>query len=129
MNISEKQLNDMNIINLGFVKNLKNEISSKKYFISPTIIGSGIRIKVLEALSLSSLVLCTKIDYDSVENFKDMTNIVKFENYHDFKDKIIILEDNYSKYQYIKKNGKRIIDERLNWKRYTKELSSYLNIL
>lgn len=53
---SIKELNSFNIFNLGFVDNVQETILSKKYVVSPTLYGSGLRTKVIEAMGLGKPV-------------------------------------------------------------------------
>lgn len=123
-----EELRSYNIINMGFVENVRNAILSKKYFVSPTLYGSGIRLKVLEALSLKKVVFVTEIDYSMVKNFDDMKNIVLYRNPDEFIKKYEILEENQDLiHEKIAKNGQKIISEELNWERYNNKLSKYLN--
>ncbi len=86
--IPYEKLNSYNIISLGFVENINEVIRTKEYFLSPTIIGSGIRLKVLHAMSLGMVTFLTDIDYKMVEYFKDMENVVLFRNYEEFLEKV-----------------------------------------
>lgn len=103
---SVKELQSINIINLGFVEDLQKVILSKKYFISPTIFGSGIRIKVLEALSLKRVIFLTDIDYKMADCFKDMENVVLYKDSDDFYKKYTELEKNRDLYELIGTRGK-----------------------
>ncbi len=106
-----------NIVNLGFVDDIDKVINSKKYFVSPTYIGSGIRIKVLNAMSCGAVCFLTPLDAEMLNFFKDLENIVKFYNFKDFMDKLSRLESNKLIYNYISLHSLQV-REMFNWKEY-----------
>jgi hypothetical protein len=87
-----------NIINLGFVEDIESTINSKKYFVSPTYIGSGLRIKVLNAMAGGAVCFLTPMDANMLSVFRDFVNIVKFNNFTGFYNNLIRLESNESLY-------------------------------
>jgi len=121
--IPYEKLKSYNIINLGFVDNINEAIKTKEYFLSPTIIGSGIRLKVLHALSLGMVTFLTDIDYKMVEYFKDMENVVLFRNYDEFLEKVIKLENSKVLKDNISVNAYNLIKDKLNWNRYAEKMS------
>jgi len=118
-----EKLKSYNIINLGFVDNINEIIKTKEYFLSPTIIGSGIRLKVLHAMSLGMVTFLTDIDYKMVEYFKDMENVVLFRNYDEFLEKVIKLENSKVLKDNISVNAYNLIKDKLNWNRYAEKMS------
>lgn len=122
LKISKNQLDCYNIINLGFVEDIKKVILSKQFVVSPTLYGSGIRLKVLEALSLKKIVFVSLIDYRMVKLFKDLENVVLYTNEHDFYEKYIKLLSNSELRASIINNGYCLIEEKLNWKMLQKNV-------
>lgn len=122
LNLDKYDLNRLNIINLGFVDDINITIRTKKYFISPTFFGSGIRLKVLHALSLGMPVFLTEIDYKTVKDFKDMENVILFRNAEEFENKLKQIENNQDIYKNISINGQKLIYKKLNWNEYSKKL-------
>jgi glycosyltransferase involved in cell wall biosynthesis len=120
-NITGKSLDELNIINLGFVKNIDEEIAKYRYVLSPTIIGSGLRLKVLNGMALGKVVLCTPLDLKTVNKFKDLYNIVVFKNHEDFVKKILLLNDD-AVYSKIAKNAIDTIKQYFNWENYAKQI-------
>ena len=123
LNLTKQEIKDLNIVNLGFVDDIDKVISSKTFFVSPTYIGSGIRIKVLHALSLGMVVFVSQKDYKMVKYFRDLENIVVFRDYNEFIKKLDILHRN----KYLKKkisiNAKKLIQNDLNWDNYFRTFS------
>jgi len=124
LNRSIQELNQLNIINLGFVNNIDEVIMSKEYFISPTYIGSGIRIKILHALSLGMIVFASEKDCNMVKYFKDMENILCFKDYNSFKDKLYALT--HKQKEMISENARMLVFNELNWSNYIKKMREIL---
>ena len=117
LNITREDLEKNNIINLGFVDDIKKTILSKQYVISPTLYGSGIRLKVLEALSLRKVVFVSDIDFKMASCFKDMENVVHYSDYDSFYQKYIKIKRENT-YQQIADNGYQLINQYFNWDKY-----------
>lgn len=115
---SIEYLNSLNIINLGFVDDIQKTIASKKYVISPTLYGSGIRLKVLEALRLKKIVFVSDIDYAMCRKFKDMENIIHYSNLNDFIEKYIMIENESNLYEKISNNCYNLAKELFSWDKY-----------
>lgn len=120
--LTMEELNKLHIFNLGFVNDIDNVIRSKQFFISPTIIGSGIRIKVLHAMSLGISVIVSTIDYEMVEYFIDMNNIIKYDSSEEFDNKISNLIKDSDLSERIGNNGYQLILDKLSWYKYLQKI-------
>ena len=124
--MTKKELSQNNIINLGFVDDIKRTILSKQFVVSPTMYGSGIRLKVLEALSLKKVVFVSDIDYKMAKCFKDMENIVHYSDVKDFTQKYKTINSNPEMYLEIAKNSYNLTEEFFNWKKYIEKAESQM---
>lgn len=122
LDMSKEMLAKYNIVNLGFVDDIKKTILSKQFVISPTLYGSGIRLKVLEALSLKKVVFVSDIDYEMASCFKDMENIVHYSNFEDFYSKYQRLKNDKSLCDKIEQNAYNLVSEFFNWNRYVEKV-------
>lgn len=77
---------------LGFVDNLAECIRHHRYIVSPTFFGSGIRIKLIEAMGLGSICLCTPLDLLSAGMFKNWENLCCFQDSNNFEAILMKLE-------------------------------------
>lgn len=127
--LKKDELIKYNIYNLGFVENIDDVIRSKQFFVSPTVIGSGIRLKVLHALSLGVPVFLTEMDYKMVKHFSDMENVIKFSDLKEFALKVKMLKEDNSLYSRISQNCYRTIKTFLNWGNYRDALLNSLKSL
>jgi len=125
--ISMEELSKLNIYNLGFVDNINRVILSKQFFISPTLIGSGIRIKVLHAMSLGVPVIVSEIDFHMVALFQDMKNVILYSDKEDFIQKIEKLQLDSLLLKEIEDNAFGLIRNQLSWKNYADNLIKEIN--
>jgi len=76
-NIANKFLKDRTqIINLGFIKELKDFYRQIDFLIAPLFAGSGTRIKILESLSFGRPVLTTKIGAEGLQIVNPFLQII-----------------------------------------------------
>jgi Glycosyl transferases group 1. len=124
-----RNLEKFNIEFPGFVKDIDEEICKYKYVISPTIMGSGLRLKLLHGMALGKVVFATEFDVKTSKLFKDMYNIVSFNNHTEFVKKLELLEKNADLYQSIKDNAIRTINDYLNWNKYAENVVNIIREL
>lgn len=110
-------LAENNIIDLGFVDNIEATVAGKKYFISPTYMGSGVRIKVLNAMSAGAVCLVSMLDHEMLEEIKDGYNVMKFESFDEFYHKLLSLECDEEQYISISSQAKKVISQ-FSWSTY-----------
>jgi len=113
-------LEQFNIRLLGFIKNIDEELCKHKYVISPTIMGSGLRLKILHGMASGKVVFATGYDVKTVKVFKDMDNIVEFNNSVEFIEKIKIIEENKHLFNILSKNAVETIQKYFDWNQYAK---------
>jgi hypothetical protein len=106
-----------NIISLGFVDDVQAAIESKKYFVSPTYVGSGLRIKVLNALAQGAVCFATSLDVNMLNKLKDEDNIVQFDSFDEFYSKLLRLEGNNTLYNKISLQAV-LVAKTLSWRNY-----------
>ena len=126
LKISKILLKNNNIINLGFVDDIKKTILSKQFVVSPTLYGSGIRLKVLEALSLKKVVFVSDIDYEMASCFKDMENVVHYSNENDFYKKYKQIIGNTNLYYNISDEGYKLVQKNFSWDKYLCKIEEVL---
>ncbi len=114
-----KELEKYGIILKGFVsnKNKLNEILSKYIlFVSPTVVGSGYRTKILDVGSIGLPTLCTEFDYKPFEGILEKNkHILTFQNTEDFLNQLKKIESNEVNLDLISKNIYNLIEKNLTW--------------
>lgn len=110
---------------LGFVSDIQSVIQSAKFFLSPTIIGAGIRMKVLEAMCNGSVVFLTQIDRHMLNIFND-TNVVEYNSVSEFNSNFIKLTENNFLYNTISSAAYTLAAKELTWDSFN---NKYLEII
>jgi len=111
-------LEQYNVRFLGFVEDINDELCRHKYVISPTVMGSGLRIKILQSMAAGKVVLATGYDVKTTKVFKDMYNIVEFNSSDEFVKKVRTIEQQLALYETVRKNALKTIREHFNWSYY-----------
>lgn len=73
-NIPEKfkNIKDNGVISEGFVDDIVTQLIQNEIYIAPLFVGAGIRIKILEAMSIGLPVIATKVSADGINS--ELTN-------------------------------------------------------
>jgi len=119
-----KKLANKNINILGEVDDAIDFINQNKIIIVPLFSGSGMRVKIVEAMALGKIVVASSIAAEGI-NFKDKDNILIASNENEFTSSILnsfnneidtkCLESNAQKLVYENFDNKKIADELLNF--------------
>ena len=114
-------LESLNIVSLGFVDNIDEVILKFKYVLSPTYIGSGIRLKLLNGMACGKPVFVTPLDTSTCKVFKDMSSVILFSNAKEFMEKLLLLEKDTNLYMNVCREAIRTISNFFNWEYYYKK--------
>ncbi len=93
-----------NTIYLGEIDNAHKFINSKAVMIVPLFSGSGLRIKIIEGMSLGKVIISKSIGAEGI-NITNKKNILIANNSNDFVNNIVDICYDYKKYNYIKNNA------------------------
>ncbi|MFA4932991.1 MAG: glycosyltransferase family 4 protein [Candidatus Omnitrophota bacterium] len=114
-----------NIIVTGFVNDVREYIAKATVFIVPLRIGSGTRIKILEALGMQKAVISTSIGCEGLE-VRDNEHLLIRDNPEEFAQGVIELLDNEGLRIRLGENGRRLVEEKYGWKNVFKGLDKIL---
>jgi len=103
-----KAVTDERITVTGFVKDVAPYLQNTDIFIVPLRMGSGMRIKILEAMSLGLPIVTTTIGYEGIAA-KPEIHLKVADNPTDFANQISILLDSFQKRSQIGKNARECI--------------------
>ncbi len=128
-NIKTPKKYENNILKVGFVKNLFEEILDKELLIVPLRIGGGIRVKIMEMMSLGQMILSTSIGKEGIEA-KDEENILIADDANQFIKKTISFFNNeYDKLK-ISSNARIFIQKNYKWPKIAEQIEkNYLNLI
>ncbi len=102
-----------NVIILGEVENAKYFIQSNGIMVVPLFSGSGIRIKIVEAMALGKAVITTTIGAEGI-NYSKNKNIIIANTIDEFKNAIVELIHDNEKRMTIAKNARKLIEKEHN---------------
>jgi len=106
-----KNMQVENVKMIGEVKDGANFIKDKMITVVPLLSGSGIRLKILEAMSAAKLVLSTSIGAQGISYTKD-ENLLIADSPQDFESIFKRLINNPQEVMTIKNNGYELIHEK-----------------
>lgn len=110
-----KKYQSQDIIITGFVDDIRTYIDKASVYISPLRYGSGIKNKVLEAMSMSKIVIGTDVSFDAI-NVEDKKNIIKISHEpQEIASKIVEILKNIDEYKNIEINARKTIKDQYSW--------------
>ena len=107
---------------LGRVEDVRVEVMRGAVFVAPTRIGSGIRLKILEAMALQRPVVSTSVGCEGIEAEPE-THLLVADDPAIFADSVIRLLEDKSLQTSMTRNAARLIEERYAWHTLAKQLS------
>jgi glycosyltransferase involved in cell wall biosynthesis len=117
--------NFKNIILLGYVENLEHYYSKCRVFIAPLRFGSGIKVKILNAMCRGIPTVTTPIGAEGIES-TDMVHLGIAESPEEFIDKIDILLNEKTIWEKLRGNSKILMKEKYNWNKICTKLDGVL---
>jgi len=110
-----KNIENKGVHSLGFVDDIISELTSNEIYIAPLFVGAGIRIKILEAMSLGLPVIATKVSADGINSA--LTNGLFITDDPTEQANIIInLFENETKLKELSNNNVKFINDNYNLK-------------
>jgi glycosyltransferase involved in cell wall biosynthesis len=104
------------------VEDVRVEVMRGAVFVAPTRIGSGIRLKILEAMALQRPVVSTSVGCEGIEAEPE-THLLVADDPAIFADSVIRLLEDKSLQTSMTRNAARLIEERYAWHTLAKQLS------
>jgi len=98
----------------GFVEDVKPLIASSWVSVVPILEGGGTRLKILEALALSTPVVSTSKGAEGLD-VQNEQHLLIAENPQDFADSIIRLLKDPELHKQLGENGRRLVQEKYDW--------------
>lgn len=125
----DKSRDKQNVILTGFVEDITPYFENALCFIAPLVLGAGIKIKVLEALSSGVPVLTNELGIEGIPA-TDNLNYIHCVTEQDYVQKIKEICENIAYREYIGKNGKRFVlntlDYGISWEHYLDRLNKLI---
>lgn len=113
------------IVNEGEVENANDFIGNNNIMVVPLFSGSGMRIKIIEAMAMEKLVIATTIAFEgiAVEHNK---NALIADNASEFKEAILMCLQNPELVKNIGQKARKTIEEQYNNKLIVEQLINFV---
>lgn len=122
-----KQLSENpNIIITGPVDDVREYLTKGSIFITPMISGTGIKNKILEAMSMELPVVSTSIGISGI-NSDNHIHYLLADTPEEFKNRIIQLISNKTLREDIGKNARSFVEKNYSWKLSMKKFDEIIN--
>lgn len=123
-----KHINDYeNVSKIGFINDLDEAYASSKIAICPMLTGTGLKIKVVEALSFGLPIVCNERGVDGILN-KTKNGCLVTNDEIEFANNIKKLLENSGFYEEISNEAKSFFNETLNTNVVYKTLDAIFKI-
>ena len=114
-----------NIHYLGFVEDIDTLRCKASIFVAPLLSGSGMKLKILEALAAGLPTVTTRYGADGIE-ISDTEHYLHADTKEDFQKAVSSLFDSKDLRSKLSVNGKQIIKKKYSWEKKAKELQEFL---
>ncbi len=121
------KLNKKNIHFCGEVESAQDFINSKALMIVPLFAGSGMRIKIVEAMALSKTIVSTNIGVEGIA-VRDKENILIANDEAEFVREIVNIFNDKSKFSSIGENAKNFIAKNFDNINIARELINFYKL-
>jgi glycosyltransferase involved in cell wall biosynthesis len=121
--------NNRNIILTGYVDKVQSYLNSASIYIAPLFVGSGIRIKILEAMAMELPVIATSISAEGIFA-KESDGLLISNDPEITATNVIRLLDNPSLCRDLGKNARKFVLQNFTWDRSVKIMyDEYMKLL
>ena len=118
-------LNNEKIVITGFIDNIEAYIASMDIYISPLLTGSGMKNKILQALSIGVPIIASQVSVDGIEGLEPGYNYLLCDDVpENWCNQIISLYNDTKKRQEFSNRGKELIHNDYSWERFARDLFS-----
>ncbi len=121
-----KMIRDKNAILTGYVDDIRPYLKSAKVFVCPLSLGSGIKNKILEAMSMKLPIICSKVSTNGLEDIVKEGLLRIAENQDDFINNIKLFLSDNDLCKSVGENSRRFILKEYSWTSAAKKLNSHI---
>ncbi len=117
-----------NITVTGSVKDVRKYLPYGSIFITPMISGTGIKNKILEAMSMNLAVITTSIGISGIDA-TDKKDFLLADDSKSFVNAIELLSEDRECYKKISDNAKKLVSESYSWEKSMKKMDDIIEKL
>lgn len=115
LGLSDQTIKRCRIKVLGEVTSFQATVASRPYFIAPTVVGSGYRVKIAEAGAAGSCVFLTPKDENSVNFLKHAHNCLCFSDVPSFCSAYNLVAHNNKQRLALRQNLQQSLQTHMSW--------------
>lgn len=124
----KQEFNDPRINFLGFVDDLESYRQSASIFVAPLFSGSGMKLKIVEALANGLPIVTTKIGAEGI-NIENEIHYIEANTQIEFVNEIFSLLNDFEAQKSLSKKATEVVVQNYTWPAITARLITYLNSL
>lgn len=109
------EYSDLGVDKLGYVDEVQLYFNLSQVYIAPLFVGGGIRIKILEAMSMGLPVVATDVSAEGIEA-RESQGLIRANTAEEYAHQIGKLFDNDNLRNELGKNARKFIEENHTWK-------------
>jgi len=117
-----------NIEVTGFIDDPYEILNSSLLVVAPMQTGGGIQNKILESMALGTINIVSSLGAKPIIGANCNEHLFISDSSHEIAELINKIYDNPIKYDFIKENAKKIIEEVYTWKNYEKKLLQMIGV-
>jgi glycosyltransferase involved in cell wall biosynthesis len=110
---------DIGVNPVGYVDRVQPYLNRANIYIAPLFVGSGIRIKILEAMAMELPVIATRVSAEGIYA-REEDGLFIVENEIDFSNKIIELSRNFEKARELGRKAREFVLQNFTWEQSVK---------
>jgi polysaccharide biosynthesis protein PslH len=99
----------------GFVDDIRPIVGSHAVFVVPTRVGSGIRIKILEAMAMGKAIVSTSVGCEGIEGISNGRNILLANDPTEFACEVVRLMTDGELRARLGAAGRQLVSDRYQW--------------
>ncbi len=111
-----RRFNDEKLKMIGEVDNARQFIENKQLMIVPLLSGSGIRVKILEAMALGKTIVCTQLARQGIEA-ENGVHLLQADSPRAFADAILKCLNDENLCKQIGENARKLVEEKYDNKK------------
>ncbi|MCK4624952.1 MAG: glycosyltransferase [Phycisphaerae bacterium] len=110
---------------LGRVPDVRPHLTHGRVFVAPQFVGSGIRLKILNAMATANAIVCTPIACEGIGLINDEHALVR-EDAKGFAQAVLSILSNDELTERLGTKARRFVEEKYNWKTIVEGLAQLL---
>ncbi|RAP53842.1 MAG: hypothetical protein BZ137_05610 [Methanosphaera sp. rholeuAM130] len=120
------RLNSDNIVVTGSVDDVREYLTKNTIFITPMVSGTGIKNKILEAMSMQLAVVSTSCGISGIDAIDEVEYLCA-DTAVDFKDAVVKLCEDEEYRNFLARNARVLVENRYSWKNSALKIKNIIN--